>query len=381
MDFEKIRFYQLHKQNLLAKAGSGEYQKLMIDHIALHSTDYSTPYISLWARVNEFDPNNLFNDLNDPFNALRMRLFRGTIFVIHRKSMKNIMDASKIFLKSILKQNEKFLVKAGFDLASIEQEVIRLLASQKELSANELKKLLPEHLKGEYLSYALRYFEFSGKLVRTNHRYLSDRMIRYGLTADWFPEIVQNEASPETALQTIILQYIQKFGPVCLDDLAWWLSITKTMSRKILEALKENLVSFDFNGQVYYMEKNDLESFGLFNFNHDQQEIVTFLPYEDHFPKAYFIRNWFLADSIAPLVYKEGIIYRGQIFPSIWLNGEIIGGWEMNWVDIEKTEMRVSITAIDKHMKISNQIQDLIEKQRADLERFINEKLVLLMRK
>lgn len=58
MDFEKIRFYQLHKQNLLTKADPGEYQKLMIDHIALHSTDYLTPYFSLWARVKEFDPNS-----------------------------------------------------------------------------------------------------------------------------------------------------------------------------------------------------------------------------------------------------------------------------------------------------------------------------------
>ncbi len=381
MDFEKIRFYQLHKQNLLAKADPGEYQKLLIDHIALHSTDYSTPYISLWARVNEFDPKNLFNDLNDPFNALRMRLFRGTIFVIHRRNVNNIFAASKIFLDSILKQNEKFLVKAGFDLVSIEQEVIRLLASQKELSANELKKLLPEHLKGEYLSYALRYFEFAGKLVRTNHRYLTDRAIRYGLMAEWFPEIAENELDPEQALQSLIFQYIKKFGPVCLDDLSWWLSITKTMARKNLDSLKEQLVTLDFHSQKYYMEEEDHQNFDQFTIDENRLPVINFLPYEDHFPKAYFIRNWFLSDDVAPLVYKEGVIFRGQIFPSIWLNGEIIGGWEINWYDKKKTEMKVSVTAIHENNKLSNKIRDQIESQRKELERFYNEKIAPLMNK
>jgi hypothetical protein len=381
MDFEKIRFYQLHKQNLLAKADPGEYQKLLIDHIALHSTDYSTPYISLWARVNEFDPKNLFNDLNDPFNALRMRLFRGTIFVIHRRNVNNIFAASKIFLDSILKQNEKFLVKAGFDLVSIEQEVIRLLASQKELSANELKKLLPEHLKGEYLSYALRYFEFAGKLVRTNHRYLTDRAIRYGLMAEWFPEIAENELDPEQALQSLIFQYIKKFGPVCLDDLSWWLSITKTMARKNLDSLKEQLVTLDFHSQKYYIEEEDHQNFDQFTIDENRLPVINFLPYEDHFPKAYFIRNWFLSDDVAPLVYKEGVIFRGQIFPSIWLNGEIIGGWEINWYDKKKTEMKVSVTAIHENNKLSNKIRDQIESQRKELEQFYNEKIAPLMNK
>lgn len=371
--------YQLYKQNLLSKTRAATHHKILLDHIALHSTDYMTPYLSLWARVNQFDPKSLFDDLNDPFNALRMRLFRGTIFVIHRRNVNNIFAASKIFLDSILKQNEKFLVKAGFDLTSIEQEVIRLLASQKELSTNELKKRLPEHLKGEYLSFALRYFEFAGKLVRTNHRYLTDRVIRYGLTANWLPEIAPME--PESALHTLILQYIQKFGPICLDDLSWWLSITKTTARKYIDALQEQLVTLDFNNQIYYMEEEDHQKFDQFTIDENRLPAIHFLPYEDHFPKAYFIRNWFLSDEVASLVYKEGVIFRGQIFPSIWLNGKIIGGWEMNWADKKKTEMKVAVTAIHENKKLSIQIYDLIERHRTELERFINEKMVPLMSK
>jgi hypothetical protein len=381
MDFEKIRFYHLHKQNLLKKADPGEYKKVLIDHIALHSTDYLTPYLSLWARIKIFEPKILFDDLNDPFNALRMRVFRGTIFVMHRENLKSVLAASKIFSHSIVKQNEKFLVKNGIDLAGIKQAVCLMLAKNQEMSAKELKKGLPEDVKGEYLSYALRYLEFSGILVRTNHRYITDRVIRYGLMSEWFPETVHDQLNPDHALQTLILQYIKKFGPICLDDLYWWLSITKTTARKNIDALNKKLMTINFNDKEYFMEREDYESFNEFRIKEIEAPIINFLPYEDHFPKAFFIRNWFLSDSIAPLVYKEGVIYRGQIFPSIWLNGEIIGGWEMNWADKNKTEMKVSVTALNEGKKLSNQVQDLIESQRADLERFITEKLVPLMRK
>lgn len=381
MDFNKIRYYQLHKQNLLEKVNTREYKNVMINHIALHSTDYLTPYLSLWARVENFDPKMLFDDINDPFHGLRMRLFRGTIFVIHRENLKTIFAASKIFSNSIVKQNEKFLDKNGIDLAAIEQAVCRMLSKKKEMSANELKKGLPDNLKGEFLSYALRYLEFSGILIRANHRYISDRVIRYGLLSEWFPETVDDPLNPEQALQKLILHYIKKFGPICLDDLHWWLSITKTTARKCIDALNQKLVAINFNEKKYFMECDDYESYNDFRVEDNEAPFINFLPYEDHFPKAYFIRNWFLNDSIAPLVYKEGVIYRGQIFPSIWLNGEIIGGWEMNWTDKNKTEARVSVTVLNESQQLSNQVHDLIESQRADLEIFINEKLVPLMRK
>lgn len=124
INVDKLRMYQLYKQNLLSKTRAATYHKILLDHIALHSTDYMTPYLSLWARVNQFDPKSLFDDLNEPFNALRMRLFRGTIFVIHRENLSKILAASKILLDSIVRQNRQFLEKAGVDLAGIERELI-----------------------------------------------------------------------------------------------------------------------------------------------------------------------------------------------------------------------------------------------------------------
>ena len=381
MDFKKIRLYHLHKQNLIQKADARYYSRLLVDHIGLHSTDYLTPYLSLWARVKDFEPKSLFDDLNAPCNALRMRAFRGTVFVIHRENLKHILSGSKRFLASIIKQNEKFLLRAGLDLLSIEQAVVKLLTHKNMLTGKEIKKQLPDHLIGEYFNYALRFLEFSGILVRTSQRHIADKIIRYGLMDECFPEIAAGDVNPDEALKALVQKYIKKFAPISLEDLSWWLAITKTATRQVLESLSENVTSIDFNQQKYYMEKDDHERFQEFKLEDEPNPIVNFLPYEDHFPKAYSIRNWFLAEEVAPLVQKEGTIFLGQLFPSIWLNGEIIGGWEMNWVDKAKSEMKVAITEIHKKVNLSQQINQLIERQRQELENFVNEKLVPLMNK
>ena len=351
MDLTKIRYYQLHKQNLLEKAETDDYQKLLKEHIGLHSTDYLTPYISMWARVKDFEPKALFDDLNDPFNALRIRAFRGTLFVVHKENLEYLLAAAKIFQSSSVKNFEKILLKNEINPVNIEQEVAKSLTDKNELTIHELKKQLSDHLIDQNFTYSLRYLEFKGFLIRTNNRYITDRVIRYGLTAEWLPEIDIADVNPDDALRTLILNYIKKFGPISLDDLAWWLPITKTVARKMLEALDDQLVNFDFNDQKYFMEQADYQKFEDFNVKRNLATIINFLPYEDHFPKAYFIRSWFLNDQIAPLVSKAGTIYMGQVFPSIWLNGQIIGGWEMNWTDKTKSAMKITITKIfEKHL-------------------------------
>jgi hypothetical protein len=381
MNYNKIRYYQLHKQNLIEQAETGNYQKLLKEHIGLHSTDFLTPFISLWARVKDFEPKALFDDLNNPFNALRIRAFRGTIFVVHRENLKNILAASKIFQASTVKNFEKFLSKMGANTAIIEQAVVDSLRNKNELTIHDLKKKLAGHLTGEYFSYALRYLEFKSVLVRTNHRYITDKVIRYGLMKEWIPEAAANDVSPEQALTTLILNYIEKFGPICLDDLAWWLPITKTMARKILDSLEPLLVSFDFNDQRYFMELEDHLKFENFRLDAKSAPVISLLPYEDHFPKAFLIRSWFLSNEVTSLVYKEGVIMRGQIFPSIWLNGQIIGGWEMNWTDKAKSAMKVEITKIHNDQNLSKEIRQMIENKREELESFVNQKLLPLMNK
>lgn len=380
MDVIKLRLYQLHKQNLIQKEDLNRYGRILKEHIGLHSTDFLTPYLSLWARVEDFEPRLLFDDLNEPWTALKVRAFRGTIFVIHKENLSVFYNAAKIFLSSIVKAHEKFLSKEGVDYHAVEREVVTVLSNKNQLTMNELKKRLSNNLINKSFNYALRYLEFKGVVFRTHHRYIMDKVIRYGLLEEWFPKVVSDEIEAEDALKILVLKYITQFGPVSFDDLSWWFPLNKSLARKMLERLSEHLVSIDFNNDRYFMEQDDYHKFKDFVLPDSQWPVIHFIPYEDHFPKAYSIRNWFLSDEVAPLVQKKGTIYLGQLFPSIWLNGEIIGGWEMNWVDKDKATMKVEITGIHQKAHLDATIIQIIERKRIELENFVNEKLVPLIK-
>jgi len=64
MKSESICYYHLQKQSLLSKAKQNDFEEILKKHIGLHSTDYLTPYFSLWARVKKFDPADLFQAIS-----------------------------------------------------------------------------------------------------------------------------------------------------------------------------------------------------------------------------------------------------------------------------------------------------------------------------
>ena len=378
MEITNIRLFQLKNQNLIQQADSTEYTNILKDHIGLHSTDYLTPYISLWARIKSFEPKILFDDLNNFRNVVRLRAFRGTVFVVHKENLKDILGGATYFLASRIEQAKKAGLKVGIDFKSLEQDIDDIFSGNKRLTANEMKKAVAGKVKNEHFVMVHRYLEFKGILTRTNQRYLTDRVIKYGLMAEWIPEINLKKINAEKALNELILKYIKKFGPICLDDLCWWMPLKKTVAKKTLENLKHRLTVFDFNDKEYLMENKNYDSLMRFDTSKYREPIINFLPYEDHFPKAYFVRNWYISKENKPLVFHVGRFEYGQVRPTIWIDGEIIGRWELEWVDKAKSSMKVEIK---ETVNVSTGISELIEYQRTKLENFVNEKLIPLIKK
>jgi len=380
MELAKIRFYQLQKQNLIVKAQPNDYSALFKKHIGLHSTDYLTPYLSLWARIENFNPLFLFDDLNTHRQALRLRAFRGTVFVVHKDNLNTVLSSSQIFLSHRMEEITKFGLKTGIDFKAIEEDFISILSGNRLMTLSEIKKELRDKYKNDHLQIAIRYLDLNRITTRTRQKHITDRLTNYGLLNEWMPDLTHDKTHAEKALEDLVLKYIMIFGPVCLDDLCWWFPVKKTPAKKILENLKEKLTFFSFNEKEYFIENNDYKRLMDFTIPDEKEPVVNFLPYEDHYPKAYTIRNWYLPEETLPLVYQVRKIEHGQIRPTIWLNGEIIGRWELDWIEKTKTAMKVEIVALNEKQPIPARIMDLIEKQRKNLEDFINEKLVLLMR-
>ncbi|NHJ49983.1 MAG: winged helix DNA-binding domain-containing protein [Asgard group archaeon] len=380
MDDQTIINYLLDKQSLISKKPANQLSNLIHQQLGLHSTDYLTPYISLWNRIDDFDPKQLFMALNK-LDFLRKRAYRGTVFVIAKDILPILNVSSKVFATTWFKGFEKELVKMNIDFAPFTKHIKELFEKHKELTVNELKKLIEgtNLFPSKLCSLALRYYELDGFLVRTTHRYLNDRVIRYGLVEQFFPKISKNPLDVDTAFEDLFLRYLKQYGPVTVDDFSWWLPTTKTKSKQLIEKYKEEISEIKFNNQTYFIHNTDYNM--LQKYEHKVDLKVNFLPYEDHFPKSYTKRQWYLADELQTTMIGQTTMTAGQLWPSIWVNGKIIGKWEIVYQDKAKTSTKIKITHLENRSKLEQTILDEIENQRNNLEYFINEKLLPLNQK
>ncbi len=385
MDFKKLRMYLLQKQSLIEKTVKEEFMSVMKNQLALHSTDYLTPYLSLWARVDDFDPKQLFHNISNEKSAIRMRVFRRTVFVVHRDNLEILIGSIVQFLEPFKIGNIKYLIKnMGMEEGTTEKiglDIIEILKKKSPLSTRQIKKELSEKWEGDWIRSAITLLEFDALIARIGQRYIIDKTINWGLFEEYYPEVKRKEINPENSLVAILSKYIQQFGPVCIDDFCWWLPTKKTMTKKLLEKLADEITEIDFNSKKYYMINEDFKAFTDFNLEAYELPIVNFLPYEDHYPKAYKHKEWYISEETVTKLFKVGKMDWGQIRPSIWINGEIKGRWELDWVDKKKSEMKADIVYLDKKISQSTDIMIKINQLKTEVEIFANEKLIPLMKK
>ncbi|MGY5852224.1 MAG: hypothetical protein RTU92_01500, partial [Candidatus Thorarchaeota archaeon] len=60
---DQLRMNQLRKQRLLGDHELDFYD-IAKEQLGLHSTDYWTPYLSVWSRIGDYDAKSVFSSLN-----------------------------------------------------------------------------------------------------------------------------------------------------------------------------------------------------------------------------------------------------------------------------------------------------------------------------
>jgi hypothetical protein len=123
-------------------------------------------------------------------------------------------------------------------------------------------------------------------------------------------------ADLETAQAEVELgrRWLAAFGPGTAEDLRWWAGWTKAQVSRVLGALAA--VEVDLGGGTGFLLPDDLEPAP------EPQLWVALLPALDSTPMGWHQRDWFLGDHGRYLFDPVG-----NIGPSVWCNGRIVGGW------------------------------------------------------
>lgn len=381
---EQVRWNQFRKQYLLGERAI-DFYKLIKAQLGLHSTDYWTPYFSVWARIGDFNTSKMFDSINSGKTLVRTHAFRTTLHVIHADNLSLILSATgpALFKAS---RTDKFRKVDQLSDKEIEHLLDRVRSTLEDgpLQMSELKRAAPDVEK--HMRSALVMLMARGEVVRAKASHARNNLTSYALMEKWVDGFRMNKLNEEEAIDELIKRHIELFGPVSIDDIAWWLRVAKTIVKNSIDKLSESVMNIGLQKQDRYMMQSDYEM--ATSLEEPDNDMVWFLPYEDHFLKAFIDRTSFIRDDIQPYLFpadrrhfwpskpdaprvmpSPGLRATGEVRPSIWLNGEVVGRWEIDDGE-EQKEIVASI-----YRKVTRNHQEIIEQSRKDLENFVNDSL------
>jgi hypothetical protein len=119
-----------------------------------------------------------------------------------------------------------------------------------------------------------------------------------------------------TGATEVVRRYLDRFGPATVDDIVWWTGATRTLVRTALERLASVEVALDDGSTGHVLDDaGPLETEPL--------EWVALLPGLDPTAMGWKRRAWYLPPGVAARVTDRN----GNIGPTVWADGQVVGGW------------------------------------------------------
>ncbi|MFD7921647.1 winged helix DNA-binding domain-containing protein [Streptomyces sp. NPDC059740] len=311
------------------------------DLVALHGTDPTSVYVSAWARMTGGGVAEIEQALYEDRTLIRLLAMRRTVFVTTLEGAAVLQAACS---RSVAARERRKLLGLLLDsgvggpgeadverwLAATEEVAERALRARGETTATELAGDDPrlsaqvvlargKHYEGRQsvASRLLLLMAAEGRAVRarprgswTSHQYRWSPMTR------WCPAGIA-ELPAEEAEKELARRWLYAFGPAPATDLQWWAGWTRTQTRRALAGL--DTVEVDLDGCTGLLLAEDQEEVA------EVEPWAALLPALDPTPMGWHDREWFLGPHGHRLFDRAG-----NIGPSVWWNGRVVGGWSQN---------------------------------------------------
>ncbi|MGZ8613173.1 MAG: winged helix DNA-binding domain-containing protein [Actinomycetota bacterium] len=309
-------------------------ERAVADLVGLHSSDPVTVFLSSWARVEGFEPEQLERALYERRSLVRMLGMRRTLFVVPT-DLAGVMDEA--CTKTLVPAQRKRLIAmlaeqvAAGDaeawLDDVSRRTLAALEARGQASARELTADVPELatklMFGEGKTWGgtmgvstrvLFLLATEGRVVRarplgtwTSGQYRwapTDRWIDGGL-----PQVAHDEACAE-----LLRRWLRAFGPATTTDVRWWTGWTARLATSTLAAIEAVEVGLD-DGTGWVLP-DDLERVAT------PAPWVGLLPSLDATVMGWKQRDWYLGAHAGELFDRNG-----NAGPTIWVDGRVVGGW------------------------------------------------------
>ena len=286
-----------------------------IEHlVAMQAQEPPSPYIGLWTRLEDFDPNELSRLVADR-DAVRGWLMRGTL---HLATARDFQTMRPIFAsvseRGLMSQFRRTL--DGIDLADL-RRAARALVEEEPMGAAAMGRALSPRFRDldpQVLGYAAAYLL---PMVQLPPRGLWRERRRAVMTTaeHWLGAPLAETPEPDET----ILRYLAAFGPASPADIRAWSGLTG--AAPIAERLRPRLRTFeDERGRELF----DVPDAPLPD--PDTSAPVRFLPVYDNAILAHDDRSRILADGYPPRIAD---------FPTVLVDGFAVGLWRVTDGELE----------------------------------------------
>lgn len=302
--------------------------------VGLHGTDPTSFYLAARARVRQLSVGAMEEALYERRDLLRLLGMRRTLFVAPIELAGVIQAASGNDIARV--ERNRLLKWIGEADISANPAAWLKMASGKAMKAlarggpsllGDLSKEVPELREQIHLGAGTKWavsqavasrivFQLAaeGKVARGRPRgsWISGQH-RWVTMVDWIDGGLPLMPA-DSARENLIRRWLATFGPGTLADLKWWTGWTMAQLRNTLASVAVVEVDLEGTRGIALAEDLDPEA--------PVEPWVALLPALDSTPMGYAHRDWFLGPHKSRLFDSNG-----NIGPSVWCDGRIVGGW------------------------------------------------------
>jgi hypothetical protein len=343
---DQVNAFLWKKQHLAPGVSGKSVSEIVEDVVGLHATSPTTPYLSLRARMSDFQPSQLEDALYRERSVIKVLCMRQTVHVIPVSHLAHVLAATGNRLRRSSWSELVRLVQSAhlappgeekIALAGLKGAVERHLAQAGSATAAELADAVPDLQRRVHYapdkpyggvvsvgSMLLPRLTASGLIVRGRTRGTwRSNLHEYALLRDWLPGGDPVSVPAEVAQPLLLRSYLAAFGPATLEDAAWWAGWSKSETSRAVSALgvEAASLSVDGSGSRYWALARDVPLLEATRV--ESSQTVRMLPSLDGYIMGYQDRRRFLAPEHARQVFDRS----GNAYSTVWLDGRVVGIW------------------------------------------------------
>ncbi|WP_330270148.1 winged helix DNA-binding domain-containing protein [Lentzea sp. NBC_00516] len=294
-----------------------------IEHLfGIQAQEPKSPYVGLWTRLNDFQPNEL-EDLLTTREAVRMLLMRGTIHLVSARDALGLRPHMQLRLDRELQSGPFAGRLRGLDfdeIAAAGREILDETPQGTADAGKQLKQRWPDR-EHTVLGNALRNKLALVQLPPRGLWHSSGRAV-CTTVENWL-------GRPQNAMdkEELVLRYLRAFGPATVMDAQQWSGLTKLA--ETFAALRPRLATF--------RNEEGKELFDLPDAprpDPDTPVPVRLLPEFDNILLAHADRRRVIADD------RLGVVIGGR--PTVLVDGYVVATWAIT------KERRITVDYIDQ---------------------------------